>query len=345
MNTIIEQRKQNWIDFFDIKSPVSRILLTYCDENMPPCPLLWWENIKEREEWAYGKYMVQMDRLDKIHDNTIPFLSMLTGTEIFAEAFGCPVHKPIDNNPFARPLIRDVSEWYKIKMPRWEDTNLTKLFDMADHLKARAGKEALLSLPDIQSPIDIAAIIWEKSDFYASMFDEEPAILELTAMIREFMFSFLDEWFRRYGSDFIAHHPDYYMPYGITLSEDEIGIINSDMYRTYFHQELCDFSARYGAIGIHSCADSQHQWGNLKEIPNLKLLNLNRPDDLTLESFDFFRDCTALYPSVPVDSSSLKDHGKIHIASMFSFETEKEAAAFADQYNEETARIKESMQQ
>jgi len=170
MNTIIEQRKQNWIDFFDIKSPVSRILLTYCDENMPPCPLLWWENIKEREEWAYGKYMVQMDRLDKIHDNTIPFLSMLTGTEIFAEAFGCPVHKP-----------------------------------------------------------------------------------------SEFMFSFLDEWFRRYGSDFIAHHPDYYMPYGITLSEDEIGIINSDMYRTYFHQELCDFSARYGAIGIHSCADSQHQ--------------------------------------------------------------------------------------
>ena len=32
MNTIIEQRKQNWIDFSDLKSPVSRILMAYCDE-------------------------------------------------------------------------------------------------------------------------------------------------------------------------------------------------------------------------------------------------------------------------------------------------------------------------
>ena len=39
-------------------------------------------------------------------------------------------------------------------------------------------------------------------------------------MVKELMFEFLDEWFRRYGPSFMAHYPAYYMPNGITMSED-----------------------------------------------------------------------------------------------------------------------------
>lgn len=274
MNDIIDRRKQNWVDFYDMDSPVNRLIVVDYTKDFPQRPPLWWEKQKEREEWAYQRYMMQMENMEKLPDNTVPYLCMITGTEIFAEAFGCPVHKPENDNPFAMPLIKDVSEWHKIKVPRLEDTNLIRLFDMADHLKARVGKDALLSLPDIQTPIDVAALIWEKSDFYASMFEEEPAVKELSCMIKEFMFTFLDEWFRRYGKEFIAHYPEYYMPSGITVSEDEIGIVSSDMYKEYFQEELHEFATRYGAIGIHCCATSDHQWENLRQVPNLKVLNL-----------------------------------------------------------------------
>ena len=110
MNALIEQRKQNWIDFYDLTSPVNRLVQVSYSGDIPPGPPLWWENVQKREEHAYKKYMRAMNDLERINDNTIPFLSVTTGTEIFAEAFGCDVYKPLNSNPVARPLIHSVSE-------------------------------------------------------------------------------------------------------------------------------------------------------------------------------------------------------------------------------------------
>lgn len=334
MNSIIEKRKQNWIDFYDMASPVNRLLVVEYTQDVVKRPPLWWEKMEERVEWSYRRYMLQMENLEKLNDNTIPHLSMITGTEIFAEAFGCRVHKPANDNPFALPLIRDVSEWYKIKKPRLEDTNLVKLFEMADRLKARVGDDVLFSLPDIQTPIDVAALIWDKSDFYISMFEEGEAIKELSSLIKELMFEFLDEWFRRYGPSFMAHYPDYYMPYGITVSEDEIGIISSDMYKEYFRDELHEFAKRYGAIGIHCCADSNHQWGNLKEVPNLKVLNFVRDKENTKKAVEFFGDSTPQFHNTVVDVRDIPDNQSFHLANFVYTNSLENAIDIANRFHE-----------
>ncbi len=334
MNSIIEKRKQNWVDFYDMNSTVNRLLVVEYTQDVIKRPLLWWENMRQREEWSYRRYMLQLENMEKLNDNTIPYLSMITGTEIFAEAFGCPVHKPEHDNPFALPLIKDVSEFQKIKMPKLEDTNLVKLFESADRLKERAGSDVLLSLPDIQTPIDVAALIWDKSDFYMSMFDEEPAVKELSCMVKEFMFSFLDEWFRRYGPSFMAHYPDYYMPYGITMSEDEIGVVSSDMYREYFQDELHEFAQRYGAIGIHCCADSNHQWENLKEVPNLKLLNFVRDAENTKKAVQFFGSTTPQFHNTMVDIRDIPDYDRIHLANFVYTNSLENAIKIAEDFHQ-----------
>lgn len=165
MQNEIELRKKKWVDFADVSSPVNRILVISYEEGMPVRPMLWWEKIADREEWAYCRYMKQMEDLSYIPDNTIPHLSMITGTEIFAEAFGCQVYKPDDNNPCAIPKIFNWEELKFIKKPKLENTRLVELFEMADRLRNRAGKSAVLSLPDVQTPMDIAALIWEKAIF------------------------------------------------------------------------------------------------------------------------------------------------------------------------------------
>ena len=181
----ITRRKQNWVEFADPKSGVRRLLVISYSEGMPPRPMLWWELLREREDWSYNTYMKKFEDVSYIPDNTIQFLSMITGTEIFAEAFGCRVHYPDNNNPFALPMISSVDEFYKIKKPRLEDTKLPLLIESAERLRERAGDDALLSLPDNQTPMDIAALIWEKSDFYAALYDEPSAVLELASMIKE----------------------------------------------------------------------------------------------------------------------------------------------------------------
>ena len=311
----IEERKKLWNDFYDLSTPVNRLIITDCPAEYPARPMLYWENADARVEWALRRYEKQLETMRVLDDHTIPSLNLLTGTEIFAEAFGCDVFHPANDNPCARPLVFSAEEAAKLKMPRLEDTKLMILFDMARRMRERAGKDAMLSLPDIQTPADVAALIWEKSDFYITMFEEPEAVTEVIAMVRRFMTEFFDRWFAEFGQEWMAHYPDYYIPGGITVSEDEIGIVNPQMYKDFFEEDLRFFSERYGSIGIHCCADSKHQWENLKSLPGLRMINLHRNAEETYKSFRVFGSVCAMLPmpSEDVDFDLLEGAENYHI--------------------------------
>ncbi len=213
---------------------------------------------------------------------------MYTGTEIFAEAFGCKVHRPENAMPFALPLISSASQVAGLKVPELSTSSLAYLFDIGDELRRRAGDDALMRIVDVQSPMDIAALIWNKSDFYVAMIDSPEAVRELAHKVSDLLTSFLDEWFSRYGREFMGHFPNYYVPYGVTLSEDEVGVVNAEIFEQLFLPELSMLSERYGALGMHCCANSRHQWEGFLHIPNLRLLNLAQPQEIMDEAYEFF---------------------------------------------------------
>lgn len=289
----LQQRKERWREFYDWDKPAQHLFVIEYSPDIKEKPLPSPDKFPERIEWAWRHYNWLVERMEWLRDDTIPYLHVHTGTETFAEAFGCKVHRPSDSQPFALPMIHDVAEISKIKVPKLESTPLCKLFDMADRLKEKAGKDAVLKMPDIQSPMDISALILEKSNFLMRLLDAPEAIKELAEKVRELQTEFLDAWFTRYGSNYVAHHPNYYMEKGVTLSEDEIGCVNPQMFEDYFLDELVDLSRRYGGIGIHCCADSKHQWENFKKVPGLKLLNLSQPYEVLKSAYEFFSTHTA----------------------------------------------------
>lgn len=248
----------------------------------------WRERIASRIEVAWKGYCASMKHYKEVPDDTLPFLNIWTGTELFAEALGCKVSQPWNNMPFAIPFVKSIEDLEKVKVPKLEDSTLMDLFTMADELKRRAGSEALMSLPDMQTPLDVVAQIWDKTDLFVAMIEEPEVVQEFEEKVKGLQFAFIDEWFRRYGTEFIAHHPSYYMPKGITMSVDEIGSISPEMFDLFERDILNEMSDRYGAIGIHSCSDSEHQWGKLAEVKNLKLLNLYRGGACIDRAFKFF---------------------------------------------------------
>lgn len=287
----VEERKHRWIRFMEKDTNVKHTYIVNCNEDLPQHPPFWPKQKKQEWiEYAWKLYNLHMERVEWLHDDNIPHLDLLTGTEIFAEAFGCKVHRAEGQMPCALHMISSASEVSKIKVPDLSVSPLAEIFEIADELKRRAGKDAIFRIPDIQSPMDIAALIWDKSDFYMALIDEPEAVKELAHKTSQLLTSFMDEWFKRYGTEFIAHWPAYYMNKGLTLSEDEIGVVNSSMYDEFFLPELVNLSNRYGGLGVHCCANAKHQWNGLKKISGLRLLNFNQPKEVTKEAFKYFAD-------------------------------------------------------
>ena len=284
----ITSRKQRWLNFYGFQNPASHLFIIHCTPELGTRPWPRPDLKPARIEWAWQKYQLQLEQLNWLDDDALPFLDVYTGTEIFAQAFGCPVVYPADDMPFAQPLIRAANEVSSLNVPDFSATPLAELFEIADELRRRSGPGALVKLVDVQCPMDIAALIWEKASFYTALLETPEAVIELADKVRQLLTGFLDAWFERYGHEFIAHYPDYYMSGGVTLSEDEVGSVSAAMFNDYFLPELSFLSSRYGGMGMHCCAHARHQWDNFLRIPGLRLLNLVQPPEVTIEAYTFF---------------------------------------------------------
>lgn len=284
----IAARIARWCGFYDSRRPPTSLFLIRCWSELGERPFPHRDNIEARVEYAWRKYQLMQEQLTWLDDDSLPYLDMYTGTEIFAAAFGCPVYDPENDMPFALPRIHSAEEAEQIPIPGLDAPSIRVLFSMADALVRRAGEGALLRMVDIQSPMDIAALIWDKVSFYPALIEAPETVSGLAGKVRTFLAQFLDAWFARYGKAYIAHYPDYYVPYGITLSEDEIGAVSGKLFNRFFLPELVSLSDRYGALGMHCCAHARHQWANFSKIPNLRLLNLVQPPEVTREAWDYF---------------------------------------------------------
>jgi len=274
----IEARKATWRDFYVDEGRRKFICRIFPKEGpVPPRPMPYSELKAERIEWAWGDYERARRRAAWLPDDVVPYVRPFTGTEIFAAAFGCRVARPEGDMPFAEPMVHTSAEAAKLTVPDLDAPPLRILFEMADELRRRGGPEVLMSLPDIQSPMDIAALIWDKTDLFCAMVTEPEAVKEVAGKAMELLTAFLDEWFSRYGRELISHYPAYYLPWGVTLSEDEIGSVNPEMFEEFFLPTLCALSERYDGIGIHCCAASKHQWPGFRKVSRLRLLNLGGP--------------------------------------------------------------------
>ena len=258
-----------------------------------PAPYLWPEYKQERVDFAVKAYEARLERSLWLDDDSIPYIAMSTGTEIYAEALGAKVHRPTDNMPFAIPFIENSEQASKLNIPDVQNTCLMDLIEMASKMRDRVGKDAIFKIPDMQSPMDILAVMWDKTDLFAAMADEDEQqiVIDVSRKICKFFMDFMDIWFAEFGTRYIAHYPDYYMEGGITLSVDEIGSVSPEMFYTYFLDELNTLSRHYGGIGIHCCADSRHQWEGLKKVEGLRMLNLNRKKHDMDASYKIFTDC------------------------------------------------------
>ncbi len=221
-------------------------------------------------------YMKHMEFVEAVGDHSVPTVKLMTGTHIYAAAFGCKVHEFEGSNPAALPLLSTAEEADKLSEPDiWKSPTLYRIFELAEALRKELGPDVPMGPPDMQTGFDTAAIIWNKEDFFCAMMMEPDAVKRLVAKCAGLFKKVLCELRREFPNVSPAHCPTTWAPpeMGPWLSNDECGAFNGEMFREFCLPELVDLSKTFGGLGMHCCAAAEHQFEHFKEIPNFYAFN------------------------------------------------------------------------
>lgn len=220
-------------------------------------------------------YEAMAARSEQLGDDNVPYVKLLTGTQLFAQAFGAPVHAFEDSPPCALPLVHSAQEADRLDTPGLDTPCVERVFAMADYVADRVGPDVPIGVPDIQSPFDIAALIWNKEDLFIAMHTDPDAVKRLIGKCNDLLRSFVQEFKRQFPNCNLCHCPIAWAPpdTGIWLSEDEVGSMSAPMFEEFCLPTLTELSDGFGGIYIHCCATADHQYPGFNRIPNLRGLN------------------------------------------------------------------------
>ena len=160
----------------------------YGDFTLPHRPLSDWlplllQRYEDRLRWHKAT-----------DDDAVPYVSLSTGTELFAAAFGCPVHAFPDSPPCALPLVTTAEEADQLEVPGLDAPPLARVFEMTHMVRERVGPEVPIAVPDIQSAFDIAALIWHKEDLLIATITEPDAVKRLVDKCQQLLKTFFDHF-------------------------------------------------------------------------------------------------------------------------------------------------------
>ncbi len=255
---------------------------------------LIWEGPRPRKLWP-GDWAVRTDRpvgewlgfyeadyaqrlaqSEALGDDAVSYVSLVGTTGFFAAAFGCPFHQYEKGQvPVARPIVTTAEQADALPQATLDDGPIPRYFELVERLAERLGPDVPISVPDIQSPFGIAAIIWNKEDFLVALVETPEAVERLVGKTHALLESFFAEALRRVPNLNLCHCPYTWAPpqLGVWLSEDEIGAFSRPMFERFCLPSLSALSDRFGGLFMHCCARAAHQHEAWRAIPGLRGIN------------------------------------------------------------------------
>ena len=227
------------------------------------------------ERWVPGlveNYRDQVRFHEVVGDDSIPTAKLCTATHIYAAAFGSPVHQPEESNPCALPFIRTAAEADRIAVPDLHQSpGLERIFELGRLAQRELGRDICLGVPDMQTGFDTMALVWNKEDLFCAMLDdaEKDAVKRLHAKCARLFKTFLQEFRREFPNSSPCHCPGSWTPpeLGPWMSNDECGAMGTATFEEFCLPEMIDLAQTFGGIGMHCCADAEHQFASFMKIP------------------------------------------------------------------------------
>ncbi len=229
-------------------------------------------------DWAPYVEQVYESRVrwaEALDDDSVPVAPLPTHTGLFAAAFGCPIHDFDGSNPAALSIVETAEEADALPQPSLDAPSLSRVLELGLLVRDRLGPHVPIGVPDIQSPFDIAGLVWRKEEMFVAMKRSPDAVQRLVAKCHTLLKGFLLEFVRLFPECSLVHCPYAWAPpsLGCSLSEDEAGALSAPMFDEFCLPSLVDLSEAFGGLFVHCCANADHQHAGLLQVPNLRAVN------------------------------------------------------------------------
>ena len=235
-------------------------------------------------------------------------------THTLALALGSKPRLTSEGKEWATPMITRPEQVEMIAVPDPLDGRTGEIIEDIEDMLLELPDDRLIRLPDIQSPLGVAELLWHPDTFYQALLTSPNEMHQLLQKITDFIIAYVGEIQAIVGDRLNpACFPEIWSdPAGYYIADDTNSLVSPEMH--------LDFSVRYinkitnvcGPVHYHSCTWKAAYFNNIRQLYNIKAVNwaVSSSDDPADIIAEFSGDYL-LCPHIGVDahaSEELRKH-------------------------------------
>ncbi len=195
-------------------------------------------------------------------------------THTVALAFGCEPTFTSEGKEWIKDLITDVDQVKDIEIPEVWAGRTGEILREMEVLKEKLPKETLIRLPDIQSPLGVAELMWDQS-FYMALLTNPEEIHLLLEKIIAFTIKYVKEIRNVLGERYNpSTHPQVWSTgEGYYISDDVNSMISPEHHLEYSIEYINRITKELGPLHYHSCTWTEPYFENIAKLENVKVAN------------------------------------------------------------------------
>ena len=195
-------------------------------------------------------------------------------THTVALAFGCEAVFTSEGKEWIVPRITDVGQVREIEIPDAKGGRTGEILEKMAEMMEHFPWDTLIRLPDIQSPLGVAELMWDQS-FYLALLTHPEEVHILLEKISLFTINYINEIRKLLGNRYNpATHPQVWAPpEGYYMSDDVNSMLSPEQHLDFSIHYINRITRELGPLFYHSCTWTDPYFGNIEKLEGVRAVN------------------------------------------------------------------------
>ncbi len=219
------------------------------------------ENYREFEK------IIGVERWDWTPQKIVNVEPWFWNTHTIPLTFGCEAIFKSDGEEWVKAMISDPAQVEDIAVPDARSGRCGMILERMEQMIKELPEDTLIRMPDIQSPLGVAELMWDQS-FYIALMTNPDEIHKLLSKITSFIVKYIQEMKNICGERIVScTFPHVWSGSdGFYLSDDANSMVSPEMHAEYSVNYINRLTEQLGPVYYHTCTYVDRYFENISNI-------------------------------------------------------------------------------